>query len=89
MIDLFPTNTAFHYKMRKSLVDYWDVLNPFTAEDPLVSKWRNAKFLQICSNEETNSDIYFMTWEREKSESEYIFSKFKFLGELLIKIYMF
>ncbi len=25
--------------------------HPFTAEDPLVSKWCNAKFLQICSVE--------------------------------------
>ncbi len=41
------------------LGDYCDVFNqlfglsfwrhPFTAEDPLVSKWYNAKFLQICS----------------------------------------
>ncbi len=29
--------------------------HPFTAEDPLVSKWCNATFLQICSDEETNS----------------------------------
>ncbi len=29
--------------------------HPFTAEDPLVSKWCDAKFLQICSIEETNS----------------------------------
>ncbi len=27
--------------------------HPFTAEDPLVSKWCNATFLQICSDEET------------------------------------
>ncbi len=26
--------------------------HPFTAEDSLVSKWYNAKFLQICSDEE-------------------------------------
>ncbi len=26
--------------------------HPFTAEDPLVSKWHNAKFLQICSEKE-------------------------------------
>ncbi len=26
--------------------------HPFTAEDPLVSKWCNAKFLKICSDEE-------------------------------------
>ncbi len=24
--------------------------SPFTAEDPLMSKWRNPKFLKICSN---------------------------------------
>ncbi len=29
--------------------------HPFTAEDPLVSKWFNATFLLICSHEETNS----------------------------------
>ncbi len=28
--------------------------HPFIAEDPLVSKWCNAKFLQICSDQETN-----------------------------------
>ncbi len=27
--------------------------HPFTTEDPFVSKWCNAKFLQICSDEET------------------------------------
>ncbi len=46
------------------LVDYCDVFimfglsfwrHPFTAEDPLVSKWCNATFLQICSHEETCS----------------------------------
>ncbi len=32
--------------------------HPFTAEDPLVSKWCNAKILQIhCFDEETNSYI--------------------------------
>ncbi len=36
--------------------------HPFTAEDPLVSKWCNATFLQICSHEETNSSISWMAW---------------------------
>ncbi len=31
------------------------VWHPLTAEDPLVSKWCNAKFPQICSDEYTNS----------------------------------
>ncbi len=35
--------------------------HPFTAEDPLVSKWYNAKFLQICSDEDTNY-IYIQRW---------------------------
>ncbi len=30
--------------------------HPFTAEDPLVSKWCKATFLQICSDEDTNLD---------------------------------
>ncbi len=36
--------------------------HPFTAEDPLVSKWCNATFLQICSHEETNSSTSWMSW---------------------------
>ncbi len=36
--------------------------HPFTAEDPLVSKWCTAKFLQICSDEKTNSFTSWMTW---------------------------
>jgi len=35
--------------------------HPFTTKDPLLSKWCNAKFLQICSDEETNSS--WMAWE--------------------------
>ncbi len=36
--------------------------HPFTAEDPLMSKWCDAKFLQISSNEETNSSTSWMAW---------------------------
>ncbi len=36
--------------------------HPFTAEDPLVSKWCNAKFNQICSDEWTNLSIFWMAW---------------------------
>ncbi len=30
-------------------------------EDQLLSKWCNAKFLQICSDEDTNSSTSWMT----------------------------
>ncbi len=54
------------------LMNYCDVLiscldsfwrHPFTAEDTLVNMWCNAKSLQICSDEETNSSTYWMSWE--------------------------
>ncbi len=44
------------------LFGLWFWRHPFTAEDPLVSKWWNAKFLQICSDEETNSSTSWMAW---------------------------
>ncbi len=47
--------------------------HPFTAEDPLVSKWCNAKFLQICSDEETNLSTSWMAW------GEYTFSVFRII----------
>ncbi len=34
--------------------------HPFTAEDPLVSKWCDATFLQIYSHEETNTSTSWM-----------------------------
>ncbi len=36
--------------------------HPFTADDLLVSKWCKATFLQICSDEETNSSTSWMAW---------------------------
>ncbi len=50
-------------------VDYCDVIiscldsfwrHPFTAVDPLLSKWCNATFLQIYSDEETNLSTSWM-----------------------------
>ncbi len=38
--------------------------HPFTPEDPLVSKWCNATFLQICSDDETNAAASRMAWGR-------------------------
>ncbi len=34
--------------------------HPFTAEDLLVCTWCNAKFMQICSDEETNSSTVIL-----------------------------
>jgi len=48
--------------------------HPFTVEDPLVSKWYNAKFLQICSDQDTNSST--IGWP----EGTDILSKCLFLG---------
>ncbi len=36
-----------------AIVTFWR--HPFAAENPLVSKWCNAKLLQICSSEEKNA----------------------------------
>ncbi len=65
MIDLFvfSLHKTDGLDLCELLGDYCDVFisfldsdsDPFNAEDPLVSKWCNAKFLQICSSEETNS----------------------------------
>ncbi len=50
------------------LMDYCDVFiscfcsfwrHPFTAEHPLVSKWCNAKYLQICSQEKWICDLHW------------------------------
>ncbi len=45
--------------------------HPFTAEDPLVSKWCNAKYDQICSDEEKL--IYFLKAQRMSMFSTNIF----------------
>ncbi len=62
-MDLFIKNNFSLHKMHKMLIFglessglLWIIIIltlSFTAEDSLVSKWCNAKFLQICSNEQT------------------------------------
>ncbi len=60
---------AFHFY--KMLIDEMEPLwcfyqlfelsfwrHPFTAEDPFMIKWCNDKWLQICSNEETNVSAF-------------------------------
>ncbi len=70
------------------LVDYFDVYqlfglsfwwHPFTAEDPLMSKWCNGTFLQICSISSTHLHFGWL-------EGKYIFSNFFFLLFLLSQI---
>ncbi len=56
--------------------------HPFTAQEPLVSKWCNAIFLQICSDEETNSSTSWMAWGLVQ------FKQILFLGELFLKYVM-
>ncbi len=83
---------AFHFHLIDSscrlLVDYCNVFiscldsfwrHPFTAEDPLVSKWWNATFLQIYSDEE-NKLIYILDGLKESKLSKFC----NFLGELFL-----
>ncbi len=42
------------------ILSFWR--HPFTAEDPLLSKWCDDTFLQICSDEETNSSTSWIAW---------------------------
>ncbi len=47
------------------------------AEDPLLTKWYNAKFFQICFDEETNAS-------KSLPKGEYIFCRISFLVELFL-----
>ncbi len=49
--------------------------HPFTAENALVSKWCNAKFLQICSNKDKL--VYIL--DGPMVVSRFFLSKFLFL----------
>ncbi len=53
--------------------------HPFTAEGPMVNKWRNAKFLQIYSNEQKTSSTSWMAWEWV-----HFYFLLSFIGEILI-----
>ncbi len=82
MIDLFITNMQlFAYQdvnwwtgvvwimvmfLSSFGLSFWR--HPFTAEDPLVSKWCNATFLQIGSDQETNSSTVHSINEYTPSE---------------------
>ncbi len=53
------------------LLSFW--WHPFTAEDPLESKWCNATFLQICSNKETSSSTPRTNWGWVNVQQMFIF----------------
>ncbi len=58
----------------------------FTADDPLVTKWCNAKFIQICSDDKTNSSTSWM------SEKWVLFQQIKNFGwtiQCTLKIFHF
>ncbi len=55
--------------------------HPFTAEDPLMSKWRNAKFLQIYSDKETNSVL-------DCTEDDIFLANFNFWVNYSFKCYI-
>ncbi len=47
--------------------------HPFTAEDPLVSKWCNDTFLRISFDEETNTSTSLMAWGGVNYKQIFIF----------------
>ncbi len=47
--------------------------HPFTAEDPLVSMWCIASFLQIRSNYEIDSSSSWMAWRWVNFQKMFIF----------------
>ncbi len=55
---LLDYNYVFFFQLFGLL--FWR--HPFTAEDPLVSKWCDATFLQTCSDEESNSSTSWIAW---------------------------
>ncbi len=93
MLDLFLTNMQLLRRslMDWSGVDYlWIFVmsyqlcgrsfwrHPFTAEDPLVSKWWNATFLQICSDDKETH--LHLGWPALRVST--FSANFHFLGEL-------
>ncbi len=70
LLSFFGLDSLLPLLLNATYVDYYDVLwvfglsfwrHPFTADNLLVSKWCNAKFLQICSNEEQKKK-YIKSW---------------------------
>ncbi len=83
-MDLFLTNMLIDgLEWYGLLVDYCDAFircldshsdgtHSLQSEDPSVSKWY-AKFLQICSDEESNSYIRWMAWGWVHSQQIFYF----------------
>ncbi len=62
---LFVVSNGLKLKLLLLLLSFWR--HPFTAKDPMVSKWYNDKF--VLMKNQTNVHIWWL-------EGEYIFSKF-------------
>ncbi len=81
MMNLFITNTL-HWRVDTCglLCCFYRLFwrHPFTVDDSLVNKWCNAEFLQICSNEETNSSISWMRLSKF-SENVYFWVNYSFV----------
>ncbi len=56
--------------------------HPFTAEDPLVSKWYNGTFLQICSDKETNTFWMACVWAKSFFVVNYSFCFVKLVSHM-------
>ncbi len=50
--------------------------HPFAAEDTLLRAWCNATFLQVCSDEETNSS--WMAWGWANIQQMFVFVSYSF-----------
>ncbi len=75
--------TSIHFKLCgycdvfiKCLDSFWR--HPFTAEDPLVSKWYNVKFIHIYCDEAANSSTFNIIWRQVNFQQMFIFDIYKF-----------
>ncbi len=60
ILDLFRLLIRLFMNYQSFELSFWR--HPFTAEGSLLSKWCNAKFLQISSSEETNPSTTWTAW---------------------------
>ncbi len=91
-MDLFITITQF---FTSNYVNWWTGIvwitcvfglsfwrHPLTAEDLLLSKLYNAKFLQICSDEQTNPFTSWMPWAIDVQTKFHFWVNYSFIIEV-------